>query len=63
MTEGTSTAGFVGDGSEFEKAAIAGTPLGRVGQADDVADVAVFLASEDARWVNGSTLDVAGGNR
>lgn len=63
VTEGTATAGYTGETSEFEKMVVATTPLGRLGQTDDVADVAVFLASEDARWVNGSTLDVAGGNR
>ena len=39
------------------------TPLGRVGQPDDIAAVAVFLASDDARWVSGSLLDAAGGLR
>ena len=63
MTEGTATAGYTGETSEFEKMVVATTPLGRLGQTDDIADVAVFLASNDARWVNGSTLDVAGGNR
>ena len=63
VTEGTNTAGYTGEGSEFEKMVLATTPLSRLGQTDDVADVAVFLASDDARWVNGSTLEVAGGNR
>ena len=63
VTEGTDAAGYTGEGSEFEKMVLATTPLGRLGQTADVADVAVFLASDDARWVNGSTLDVAGGNR
>ena len=63
VTEGTAAAGYTGETSEFEKMVIATTPLGRLGQTDDVADVAVFLASDEARWVNGSTLDVAGGNR
>ena len=44
-TEGTHTAGFIG--SDFEKGAVAQTPLGRTGQPDDIADVAVFLASDD----------------
>jgi 3-oxoacyl-[acyl-carrier protein] reductase len=39
------------------------TPLGRLGQPDDVATVAAFLASDDARWVSGSLLQVAGGMR
>ncbi len=63
VTEGTQTAGYTRENSEFEKMVVATTPLGRLGQTDDVADVAVFLASDDSRWVNGSTLDVAGGNR
>ncbi len=63
VTEGSTTGGFTGEESEFQKHVLATTPLGRLGQTDDVADVAVFLASEDARWVNGSTLDVAGGIR
>ena len=43
-TEGTHSAGIVG--SDFEKTMIAGTPLGRFGQPDDIARIAVFLASE-----------------
>jgi NAD(P)-dependent dehydrogenase (short-subunit alcohol dehydrogenase family) len=44
------------------RAAIAfATPLGRIGQPDDVADAIVFLASSAAKWVNGRTLIVDGG--
>ncbi len=39
------------------------TPLGRTGQPGDIAAVAVFLASDDARWVTGETLTVSGGLR
>jgi 3-oxoacyl-[acyl-carrier protein] reductase len=39
------------------------TPLGRVGRPDDVADVVVFLASQQARWVTGQRLFVGGGHR
>ncbi len=60
-TEGN--VGMRGPESEFEKQVVAGTPLGRIGQTDDTADVALFLASEDARWVSGAILEVAGGNR
>ena len=60
-TEGTNAAGFVG--SEFEKQIIAQTPLGRIGQPDDIAPVAVFLASDDLRWVTGDMLVVSGGLR
>ena len=65
VTEGTAThMGVKGSGeTEFEKMVLATTPLGRVGQPDDIADVAVFLASDDSRWVTGSTLEVAGGSR
>jgi len=38
-------------------------PLGRMGQPEDIADVAVFLASEDAAWITGETLLIAGGLR
>jgi len=38
-----------------------GTPLGRVGAPDDVADVIVFLASEQAHWLTGQLLYVGGG--
>jgi 3-oxoacyl-[acyl-carrier protein] reductase len=48
--------------SEAELADLASaTPLGRIGQPDDIARVAVFLASDDARWVTGQTLHVNGG--
>jgi 3-oxoacyl-[acyl-carrier protein] reductase len=39
------------------------TPLGRLGQPDDVASVVAFLASDDARWITGSLLQAAGGLR
>ena len=60
-TEGTHTAGVIG--SDFESGAVAQTPLGRVGQPDDIADVAVFLASDDARWLTGERLSASGGLR
>lgn len=49
--------------SELEQRVIADTPLGRVGQPEDVADVIVFLASEQARWLTGQLLFVGGGHR
>jgi len=58
-TEGTVTGGFMG--SEFQKMFEAQSPLGRVGQPDDVAPAVVFLASSDARWITGETLVVSGG--
>ena len=39
------------------------TPLGRVGEPEDIADVAVFLASEQARWVTGQLIYAGGGWR
>lgn len=42
---------------------IAGTPLGRFGEPEDIAPVAVFLASEDSHWVTGESLRAAGGVR
>lgn len=60
-TEGTHAAGFIG--SEFESGTVAQTPLGRIGQPQDIADVAVFLASDDARWLTGEKLTASGGLR
>jgi 3-oxoacyl-[acyl-carrier protein] reductase len=60
-TDGTRASGFTG--SEFEQGIVAQTPLGRTGQPDDIADVAVFLASDDARWITGERLLVSGGLR
>jgi 3-oxoacyl-[acyl-carrier protein] reductase len=48
---------------EAETEIAADTPLGRVGKPEDVADVLVFLASEQARWVTGQLLYVGGGWR
>lgn len=42
---------------------LAGTPLGRFGEPEDIAPVAVFLASDDAHWVTGESLRAAGGVR
>ncbi|HEY4298974.1 MAG TPA: glucose 1-dehydrogenase [Paraburkholderia sp.] len=60
-TEGTHTAGIIG--SDFETWAVSTTPLGRVGQPDDIADVVVFLASDDSRWMTGESLIASGGSR
>ena len=60
-TEGTRSSGVI-DG-EFEAMAVAQTPLGRVGVPEDIGPIAVFLASEDGRWVNGETILAAGGMR
>jgi len=58
-TEGAVAAGFIG--SDFVNDVIARTPLGRTGQPGDIADVAVFLASNDARWVTGQQILASGG--
>jgi 3-oxoacyl-[acyl-carrier protein] reductase len=60
-TEGTHAMGVIGN--DFEKQTVAQTPLGRTGQPDDIAPVAVFLASDESRWVTGDTLAVSGGLR
>ena len=60
-TEGVHTAGFIG--TDFHKEVITRTPLGRIGQPGDIATIAAFLASDDATWVNGQTIQAAGGNR
>ena len=60
-TEGFHAVGIAG--SDFEKQMIAQTPLGRLGQARDIAPAAVFLASSDAAWITGEALRVTGGLR
>src|SRR6202044_293119 len=60
-TEGLHAAGFIG--SDFEKGTVAQTPLGRIGQVDDIASVATFLASNDAKWITGELVRVGGGLR
>ena len=60
-TEGN--AGFRGPDSPMEQAMVSQTPLGRLGQPDDIADVVTFIASDDARWITGSLLQAAGGLR
>ncbi|KDB10257.1 3-oxoacyl-(acyl-carrier-protein) reductase [Burkholderia sp. lig30] len=60
-TEGTHSAGVIG--SDFEAVAVGQTPLGRVGQPDDIASAVVFLASDDARWLTGEHIVASGGMR
>jgi 3-oxoacyl-[acyl-carrier protein] reductase len=59
-TEGLHSAGFAE--GDFRNHIETQTPLGRIGQPEDVAKVAVFLASDDSGWVTGETLLVSGGN-
>lgn len=61
ITEGTHTAGIVG--SDMETWAVSQTPLGRSGQPEDIASIAVFLASDDARWLTGEKIVASGGLR
>lgn len=58
-TEGATAAGFIG--SDFQKGIEAQAPLGRIGQPDDIAPVAVFLASQDSKFLTGEVLYVSGG--
>ena len=60
-TEGVHAAGFIG--SDFQKKTESETPLGRIGQPKDIADVAAFLASDDSYWVTGQLIKVSGGAR
>jgi len=60
-TEGTRSGGIMG--SDFEKEAVADTPLGRFGQPDDIARIVVFLASDDSAWLTGERLTASGGYR
>ncbi len=60
-TEGVQRVGV--KGSDFEKQMVAETPLGRFGEPEDIARVAVFLASDDAGWVTGERITVSGGYR
>ncbi|HEX3373278.1 MAG TPA: glucose 1-dehydrogenase [Edaphobacter sp.] len=60
-TEGVHAAGFIG--SDFEKNTVAQTPLGRVGQPEDIATIATFLASDDSKWLTGELVKAGGGLR
>lgn len=61
ITEGTHAAGIAG--SDFETMAVSQTPLGRVGKPDDIASIAVFLASDDSAWLTGERIVASGGMR
>jgi 3-oxoacyl-[acyl-carrier protein] reductase len=61
ITDGVISAGF--DQSDFRKSFESQTPLGRIGQPDDIAPAAVFFASPDSGWITGETLLIAGGLR
>ena len=60
-TEGVHAAGF--SEGDFRKQIEAETPLGRIGQPQDIGTAVAFLASSDASWITGETLLIAGGLR
>jgi 3-oxoacyl-[acyl-carrier protein] reductase len=60
-TEGLHAAGITE--SDFRKQLEAQTPLGRIGQPQDIAPAAVYLASSDSSWVTGQTFYISGGLR
>jgi 3-oxoacyl-[acyl-carrier protein] reductase len=62
-TEGSTAAGITHKEADFRKQVEAQTPLGRIGNPDDIAPAVVFLASDDAKWITGETLYISGGMR
>lgn len=60
-TEGAVTLGMIG--SDMEKHIVSQTPLGRIGQPQDIANIALFLASDDSAWITGERLQGSGGLR
>jgi 3-oxoacyl-[acyl-carrier protein] reductase len=58
-TDGARAIGAIG--SEMHKVVEKGTPLGRIGQPDDIGRVAAFLASEDSGWITGQIIYADGG--
>jgi 3-oxoacyl-[acyl-carrier protein] reductase len=58
-TEGTHTLGMIG--SDFEKQLVAATPLGRLGQPEDIAKLALHLASDESAWLTGERITASGG--
>jgi 3-oxoacyl-[acyl-carrier protein] reductase len=60
-TEGTHAAGAMG--SDFQTWNEGQTPLGRIGQVQDIAPIVSFLASDDAGWVTGELIVASGGMR
>jgi 3-oxoacyl-[acyl-carrier protein] reductase len=60
-TEGFHAAGLAE--SDFRKQGEAMTPLGRIGQPQDIAPMAAFLASSDSGWITGESFYITGGVR
>lgn len=61
VTEGSVAAGI--PESDFRKDVESKTPLGRIGAVDDIAPAVAFFASDEAKWITGETLIIAGGYR
>jgi len=61
VTEGAVAGGFTE--GDIRKMLETQTPLGRIGQTQDIAPAAVFFASPDSAWITGETLLIAGGLR
>jgi 3-oxoacyl-[acyl-carrier protein] reductase len=60
-TEGTQTMGVTAADSDMRKWAESAATLGRIGQVDDIAPTAVYLASDDSKFMTGEILTVSGG--
>jgi 3-oxoacyl-[acyl-carrier protein] reductase len=58
-TDGLHAAGIAG--IDMRKQVEAQTPLGRIGQPEDIAKAALFFASQDSSWITGQTLTISGG--
>jgi 3-oxoacyl-[acyl-carrier protein] reductase len=61
ITEGAIAGGYTE--GDMRKMFESQTPLGRVGETEDIAPAAVFFASDDSKWITGETLLIAGGLR
>ena len=61
VTEGAVASGYTE--GDMRKMFESLTPLGRVGEAEDISPAAVFFASDDSKWITGETLLIAGGLR
>lgn len=57
----TDLGAWVHAADEIEQGVVSTIAHGRIGRPDDIADVVAFLASNDARWITGATLDASGG--
>jgi 3-oxoacyl-[acyl-carrier protein] reductase len=60
-TEGAHTIGIIG--GDYQKKREAETPLGRIGQPDDIARIVAFFASDDSAWLTGEIVNASGGFR